>query len=129
MIASLTEMWSIPRNEVEVCTGQTKVTYDDFMLFVDVIQSEGENNDTVRKASCTLACCAQAQGTMSGTNINMAAVHNLITNSSAPHVVKPRLHIAVDTCAELVKNINDGCDKFLQFIMCVCDDKWKITSY
>ncbi|XP_017885622.2 uncharacterized protein LOC108628305 [Ceratina calcarata] len=101
MIASLTERFLIPQTEVEACVRKTKVILDDFISLYVMFETKGENNDSVRRATCTLACCAQAQGAMSGTNIDTATLHNMVTNRFASDVAKPLLHAAVDACAEL----------------------------
>ncbi|KOC60247.1 hypothetical protein WH47_09021 [Habropoda laboriosa] len=66
LIRSLADLFSISTDAASSCVHSTMATIEDMRLFED---SLAEKVDTfggisIRKASCTLACCAQAQGTV-----------------------------------------------------------------
>ncbi|XP_017795526.1 PREDICTED: uncharacterized protein LOC108576960 [Habropoda laboriosa] len=126
LIRSLADLFSISTDAASSCVHSTMATIEDMRLFED---SLAEKVDTfggisIRKASCTLACCAQAQGTMSGSKLQLEVINNVIQNARGRDVdaqIKLMYITFVKQCENEVKNITDRCDVVMHFIRCMSD--------
>ena len=118
----LSTLFHIDLRQAEICIHRTAATMDDLRTLEDVAASRNKSpveQQKIRRASCTLTCCAQIQGTMTGNKIQVEAIQALIQKSGMPDDAKATANSAVNVCNEEVKTITDECDVSFEFFRCL----------
>ena len=122
LASGLSEAFHIDLRKAEMCVHKTGVTMDDLKTLQDVATIRDKSpidQKSVRRASCTLTCCAQTQGTMTGNKIELEAIQMLVQKSSIPEDVKAAANAALIVCNDEVKSIIDECDVSFAFFRCL----------
>ncbi|XP_029038138.2 uncharacterized protein LOC114873698 [Osmia bicornis bicornis] len=121
LVTGLANMFSIDMTEVEKCMNKMGTKPNDFKLLDDAMTEDSAeiNKDSLRRASCTAVCCAQKQGTMTGAKIEIPTIHKLIQGSRMPPKLQRALHMNIDQCHDIVKEITDECELGYRFVKCV----------
>ncbi|XP_053972453.1 pheromone-binding protein Gp-9-like isoform X2 [Hylaeus volcanicus] len=132
LINGFATMFEIKTEDVETCIRQMSVTIEDFQLLGTVISDpdiseveegnklyEAPGRRSMRRALCVITCCAQKQGSMIGSQIQMPVLQNMIKKMTIPREEKLFFSVAVAECNEEVRDITDECDVTFRFIRCV----------
>ena len=120
--SSLSKSFHIDLRKAEMCVHKTGVTMDDLRALEDVVTNHDKapvDQKSIRRASCTLTCCAQTQGTMTGNKIELEAIQMLIQKSNIPEDGKATANGALIACTDEVKSIIDECDVSFAFFRCL----------
>ncbi|XP_076682494.1 pheromone-binding protein Gp-9-like [Andrena cerasifolii] len=117
----LSQLFHIDLRQAEICIHKTAATIDDLRTLEDVATARDKSpadEKSIRRASCTLTCCAQTQGTMTGSKIEVEAIQILIQKSNIPEYVKATANSVLNTCKDEVKTITDECLVSYAFFRC-----------
>ncbi|CAK9806762.1 hypothetical protein ANTPLA_LOCUS5017 [Anthophora plagiata] len=117
------ELFSISAQEVKTCIHKTGVKREHLVAFGDGLEEGAEvSKEFVRKASCYLVCCAHAQGTMVGSQLQMEKIVQRIRDIKSTYFdpqLKAMFITSVKQCEKGVKGIADACDVVFVFIKCL----------
>ncbi|XP_053997016.1 uncharacterized protein LOC128886311 isoform X2 [Hylaeus anthracinus] len=132
LINNFATMFEIKTEDVETCIRKMSATIGDFQLLGTVLVEpdiseveegnklyEAPDRRSARRALCVITCCAQKQGSMIGSQIQVPVVQNMIKKLTIPREEKLFFSVAVAECNEKVKDITDECDVTYRFIRCV----------
>ena len=122
LASRLSRMFRIDLRNAEICVHKTAVSVEDLRALLGLAVSHDKTQfeqKAIRRASCTVACCAQSQGTLTGNKIEVEEIQSLVQKSSMPEHWKATVHDIVSLCANEVKSIIDECDVTFAFFMCL----------
>ena len=125
----LSKAFRIDLRNAEICVQKTAVTEDDLRTMMELAGNRDKptvEQKATRRASCTLACCAQSQGTMRGNKIELEALQMQLDKSTMPAHWIRRVNNIMILCNDEVKSIIDECDVTFAFIMCLARETDKL---
>ncbi|CAK9827758.1 hypothetical protein ANTRET_LOCUS5415 [Anthophora retusa] len=118
------QLFSISAQEVKTCIQKTGVRIEHLRALEDTFDKDVEvSSESTRKACCYLVCCAHAQGTMVGSELQIEKIVQIIREiemkAGIDRQLKAMLIVYVKQCEKQVKDITDACDVAFVFMKCL----------